>query len=136
MEFEEEVLLFMLLHKQVKKKKRKHKFWIHLLLNSRQEQRIFYTVINDVRNDKSKFFNNFYVSWLLEQTSPVYQKWFLDQTHEIYSSIKVADCKLAVSSNYSNCFYTFASSCTVFMPSSKCITDTVIDDLLNVSCFF
>jgi len=38
-----------------KKKKRKHKFWIHLLLNSRQEQGIFSTVFNDLRNDKSKF---------------------------------------------------------------------------------
>jgi hypothetical protein len=60
MEFEEEVVL-VLLHKKVKKKKMKNKFWIHLL-NSRQEQDIFYTVFNDLRNNKSKFFNHFRMS--------------------------------------------------------------------------
>jgi len=34
-----------------------------------------------------------------------------------------------------NCFYIFASSFTAFMLSSKCVHDTVIDSLLNVSCF-
>jgi hypothetical protein len=55
MEFEEEVVL-VLLHKKLKrKKKRKHKFWIHPLLNSRQEHGMFYTAFNDLRNDDNNF---------------------------------------------------------------------------------
>jgi tRNA (Thr-GGU) A37 N-methylase len=45
MEFEEEVVLLVLLHEKLTEKKRKHtrKFWIHPLLNSRQERGVFYT---------------------------------------------------------------------------------------------
>jgi hypothetical protein len=62
MEFEEEVVLLVLLHKKLNKKKRKHKFWIHPLLNARQERDMFYTAFNDLRNDESKFFNYFRMS--------------------------------------------------------------------------
>jgi hypothetical protein len=59
MDFEEEVVLSVLLHKKLKDKKRKHKFWIHFLLNSRQECGMFYIAFNDLRNDESKFFTYF-----------------------------------------------------------------------------
>jgi hypothetical protein len=62
MEFEEEIILLVLPHKKLKKNKRKHKFWIDPLLNSKQERGMFYTAFNDLRNDKSKFLNYFRVS--------------------------------------------------------------------------
>jgi hypothetical protein len=62
MEFEEEVVLLGLLHKQLKKNKRKHKFCIHPLLNSRQERGIFYTAFNGLRNDESACINYFRIS--------------------------------------------------------------------------
>jgi hypothetical protein len=75
MECEEEVAFLVLLHKKLKKKKRKHKFWINPLLNSRQERGVFYTAFNDLRNDESKFFDYFrIVSRLLRRTTPAYQK--------------------------------------------------------------
>jgi hypothetical protein len=61
MEFEEEVVLA-LLHKKFKKNKRKHKFWMHPLLNSRQERGMSYTVFNDLRNYESKLLNYFRMS--------------------------------------------------------------------------
>jgi hypothetical protein len=62
MEFEEEVVLPGLQHKKLKKKKRKHKFWMHPLINSRQERDMSYTVFNGLRNDGSEFFNYFRMS--------------------------------------------------------------------------
>jgi hypothetical protein len=62
MEFEEKVVLLVLLHQKFKKKKRKHKFWIHPLLNSRQERGMSYTAFNDLRNYESKLFNSFRMS--------------------------------------------------------------------------
>jgi hypothetical protein len=50
------------LHKELKKKKRKHKFWTHPLLNAKQERGVFYTTFNGLRNDESKFFNYFRMS--------------------------------------------------------------------------
>jgi hypothetical protein len=58
MEFEE-VILLVLLHKKLKKNKRKHKFGIHPLLNSKQERGAFYTAFNSLRNDDSEFLNYF-----------------------------------------------------------------------------
>jgi hypothetical protein len=37
-----------LLLKKLKKKKRKHEFWIDIFLNWRQERDIFYSVVNDM----------------------------------------------------------------------------------------
>jgi hypothetical protein len=59
MEFEEAVVLLLLLHKKLKNKKRKHKFWTHPLVNSRQERDMFYTAFNDLRSDESMFFHYF-----------------------------------------------------------------------------
>jgi translation initiation factor 2 alpha subunit (eIF-2alpha) len=64
MEFDVEVVLFVLLRKKLKKNKRKHKFWMHILLNSRQESGMFYTAFNDIRNDESKFLKYFLMSTL------------------------------------------------------------------------
>lgn len=38
----------MLLLKKLKKKKRKHKFWLDIFLNWRQKRDIFYSVVNDI----------------------------------------------------------------------------------------
>jgi hypothetical protein len=61
-EFEGDVVLLVLLQKKLKKNKRKHKFWIHPLLNSKQEHGMFYTPLNNLRNDESKFLNYFRIS--------------------------------------------------------------------------
>jgi hypothetical protein len=52
----------LLLHKKLKKKKRKHKFWMHPLRNSRQERSMLYTALNELRNDESRFLNYFHTS--------------------------------------------------------------------------
>jgi hypothetical protein len=61
-EFGEEIVLLVLLHKRLKNKKRKHKFWIHPLLNARQDHGMLYTAFNDLRNNESQFCNNFHMS--------------------------------------------------------------------------
>jgi hypothetical protein len=60
--FEEDVVHLVLLHNKLKKNKRKHKFWMHLLLNSKQERDMFYTAFNGLRNDGSEFLNYFRTS--------------------------------------------------------------------------
>jgi hypothetical protein len=62
MEFEGEVVFLVLLHKKLKKKKRKLKFWTHPLLNAKQEHGVFYTAFKGPRNDESKFCNYFRMS--------------------------------------------------------------------------
>jgi hypothetical protein len=55
-----EIVLLGLLHKKLKNKKRKQKFWIHSLLNASQERGVFYTAFTDLGNDESKFFFNYF----------------------------------------------------------------------------
>jgi hypothetical protein len=62
MEFEEKVVLLVLLHKKLKNRKRKHEFWMYPLRNSRQERGMFYTAFNELRNDENKCFNYFRMS--------------------------------------------------------------------------
>jgi hypothetical protein len=100
MELEEEVVLLVLLHKTLQKKKRKHKFWIHSLLNSRQERGVFYTAFNDFRNNDSKFLTYWRMSvgsfeelfqHIVSDTSGS------DNKHEkMCSSRRAAGCNLAV----------------------------------------
>lgn len=135
MEFEEEVVLLVLVHKKVKKKKKKKKFWIHLVLNSRQEQGIFYAVFSILRSNKSKFFNYFHMS----------VGSFDELLHYIKNDAAVSDTNMrcvppeelltvTLQEVQINSLYIFASSFTVFVPSSKCVTDKVIDGLFSISC--
>ena len=64
MEFEEEVVLFVLLHRTLQKKKRKHKFWIHPVLNSRQERDVLCYCTGHYRRRNGSINSGFIPYWI------------------------------------------------------------------------
>lgn len=56
------VVALWLLHRRMKRRQIKRKYWIHPIINKREQLGTFYTLYNELRHDENKFFNFFRMS--------------------------------------------------------------------------